>query len=93
MLIKIKNCFIPTITIRLFFFILDEEQLRTEPDVHLVFELKVKCIRNTDAPKDCANPEIMYLNHKGNFKFYFGVTTTNVSFSSKNLCSFITPSE
>ena len=53
-----------------YFFILDEEQLRTEPDVHLVFELKVKCTRNPDAPKDCANPEIMYLNNKGN-SFYF----------------------
>jgi len=42
----------------------DEEQLRTEPDVHLVFELKVKCTRNPDAPKDCANSEIMYLNNK-----------------------------
>jgi len=42
----------------------EEEQLHTEPDVHLVFELKVKCTMNPEAPKDCVNPEIMYLNNK-----------------------------
>lgn len=42
----------------------DEEQLRTEPDIHLVFELKIKCTKNPKAPKDCVDPEVMYLNNK-----------------------------
>nr|XP_039265607.1 DNA-directed RNA polymerases I and III subunit RPAC1-like [Styela clava] len=34
------------------------------PETTLEFELKVKCTRNTKAPKDVSDPDHMYLNHK-----------------------------
>jgi len=41
----------------------DEEQLKTDPSIHLVFELKVKCTKNPNAPDDC-DPDIRCLNNK-----------------------------
>lgn len=34
-------------------------------DTTLVFELKVKCIKNKNAPKDATDPDELYLNSKG----------------------------
>lgn len=41
----------------------DEEHLKTDPDIHLVFELKVKCTKNPKAPDDC-DPDIRCINNK-----------------------------
>jgi len=41
----------------------EEELLKTDPSVHLVFELKVKCTKNPNAPEDC-DPDIRYLDNK-----------------------------
>ena len=41
----------------------DEEQLKTDAGIHLVFELKVKCTKNPKAPEDC-DPDIRCLNNK-----------------------------
>ena len=34
-------------------------------DTTLVFELKVKCIKNKNAPKDATDPDELYINSKG----------------------------
>jgi len=41
----------------------EEQMMATDPSVHLVFELKVKCTKNPNASDDC-DPDIRYLNNK-----------------------------
>ena len=42
----------------------DKEQLEANPDIHLVFELKVKCTKNPKAPTDAVDPDMLYLDNK-----------------------------
>lgn len=42
----------------------EEEQLATNAEYHIVFELKVKCTRNPQAPPDAVDPDVLYLNNK-----------------------------
>ena len=39
--------------------------MEEKEDTTLVFELKVKCTKNKNAPKDASNPDELYINSKG----------------------------
>lgn len=44
----------------------DEE---AKDDTTLQFDLKVKCIKNKNAPKNATDPDELYVNSKGNSKY------------------------
>lgn len=44
----------------------DEE---AKDNTTLQFDLKVKCIKNKNAPKNATDPDELYVNSKGNSKY------------------------
>jgi hypothetical protein len=47
----------------------DSEHEEAKDDTTLVFELKVKCTRNKNAPKDATDPDELYINSKGKIMY------------------------
>ncbi len=59
------------------------------PDDTLEFELKIKCRKNPNAPKDASDPDDLYIDHKGKSGLFFFksplLTTTMELFSFQML--------